>query len=556
MQAVDLHVHSTKSDGTLTPAQLVALAQEKGLAAFALTDHDTTDGIAEAMEAARDTQIEVIPGIELSTEYEGRDIHVVGLFLDHQMPGFQERIHAFADARENRNKKMCQRLCDAGIPVPYDQLRAECGDAVITRAHYAQFMLRHGIISSLQEAFSKYIGDDCPYFVPREKITPHMAVQFILSVHGLPILAHPFQYKLSDQDLEKLVASLAEEGLAGIEAWYCSHSPQQSAQIARLAEKYGLLESGGSDFHGANKPKLEMGNGYGNLFVPEKLLTAMKHRVYHVTDQTRIFFSDLDGTLLTSDKHVSPGTRKALDAWCEAGNIFVMLSGRATSNVEVVRQQEKLFYPHMYVCGFNGAEMFDGDSGERIFREGLPIPIARRVIELAKEAGVYCHTYNGKSIVCRHVAPETDYYRKYIPMPVLTDEEDPASLLTEEPCKCIAITLGDTTPLEALRLRLIQELGEQVQVFYSNPNYLEVVSHRANKGIALQKLCRRLGIPVENPIAAGDSANDVSMLKAAGCGVLMCNGYAQMPDLKDSADVITKADNDHDGLTEILQVIN
>lgn len=197
--------------------------------------------------------------------------------------------------------------------------------------------------------------------------------------------------------------------------------------------------------------------------------------------------------------------------------------------------------------------MFDGDTGERIFREGLPISIVRKVMDLAKEAGIYCHTYNGESIVCRHAAPETDYYRKYIPMPVLTDEEDPASLLTEEPCKCIAITLGDTAPLEALRLRLIQKLGDQVHVFYSNPNYLEVVSHRANKGIALRQLCRRLGIPVANSIAAGDSSNDTSMLEAAGLGVLMCNGYQEMPALKDSADMITQKDNDHDGLVEILQ---
>ncbi|MDO4284900.1 MAG: Cof-type HAD-IIB family hydrolase [Eubacteriales bacterium] len=553
MRAVDLHVHSTKSDGTFTPSELVSLALSKNLAAFALTDHDTTDGIAEAVLAARDTDLEIIPGIELSTEYEGKDIHVVGLCLDYDTPGFQERIHAFADARELRNQKMCDRLCAAGIPVPYDELKKECGEAVVTRAHFAQYMLRHGLISSLPEAFSRYIGDDCPYFVPREKITPHMAVSFILSAHGIPILAHPLQYHLTPGELDTLVSSLKNEGLMGIEVYYCTHTLQQQGEILALADKYGLLASGGSDFHGANKPNLDMGNGYGSLFVSEHLLTQMKQRLHSLTPRTKLFFSDLDGTLLNSDKVISPATREALDQWCARGNRFIMTSGRATSSVSSVKKQLSLHYPGMFLCGFNGAEMIDCDTGRRIFREGLPIPVVRRVLDLAEECGVYCQTYAEPAIVCRRITRETEYYRRYIHADVLCDEEDPASLLPEEPGKCIAIALEDLDRLETFRLRVEEELAGQVNVFYSSAYYLEVVSCRADKGRALRRLCRYLGVSPENTIAAGDSGNDASMLEAAGLGVLMCNGLALLPELEKSADLITETDNDHDGLARILQ---
>ena len=552
MRAVDLHTHSNKSDGTLTPAQLVALALEKNLAALALTDHDTTDGIAEAVAAARDTGLEVIPGIELSTEYEGRDIHIVGLYLDYGMEGFQERIHAFADARDLRNQKMCEKLCAAGIPVPYEALQKECGEAVVTRAHFARYMLRHGLIGTLKEAFDKYIGDECPYFVPREKITPHMAVQFLLSVHAVPVLAHPMQYRMTPQELETLVASLQKEGLLGIEVWYCTHTPQQSAALAQLARKYGLLESGGSDFHGSNKPVLELGTGYGGLFVPETLLTAMKHRLHNVSADTKLFFSDLDGTLLNSEKNVTPATKAALDRFAAAGNRFVMLSGRATSNVLTIRDEQGLNYPGMYVSGFNGAEIIEGGTGRVVFREGIPIPAVRRVMDIAKECGVYCQTYAEPAIVCRHITKETDYYRRVIKMPVLTDEDDPASLLPEEPCKCIGIELDDVSKLETMRLRVQAELGGTVDVFYSNPNYLEVVSVHANKGVALRRLCRYLGLPAENALAAGDAQNDIPMLRAAGTGAAMCNGVKLLPELAEAADLITEADNDHDGLAPVI----
>lgn len=282
---VDLHVHSTRSDGTYTPSELVDYAIEKGLNAFALTDHDTVDGLDEAIryaEALRKKQAglkcvpEVIPGIEFSTEYQGRDIHIVGLYIDYQNKEFMQYLQSFIDSRTLRNQKMCRLLTDAGINISYEKLLEEFPNSVITRAHYAKYMLSHGYIKSMKEAFDRYVGDNCPYFVPREKVTPAQAVELTLKAGGVPILAHPILYHMSDARLDKLAAELTEAGLMGIEAIYSTYCAADERQIRRLAKKYNLLISGGSDFHGSNKPGLDMGVGYGRLYVPDHVLDDIK----------------------------------------------------------------------------------------------------------------------------------------------------------------------------------------------------------------------------------------------------------------------------------------
>ncbi len=281
---VDLHTHSNKSDGSMDPAQLVDHAVEKGLCALALTDHDTTEGVEEAAaraawHTAQGRPITLIPGIEFSTEYEGKDIHIVGLDIDKDCPAFQEQIRAFVDSRIHRNRKMCEKLQSAGIDITYEKLLAEFPGAVITRSHYARYLLGHGYIKSLPEAFDRYVGDRCPYFVPREKVTPFQAVALILAAGGIPILAHPTLYHMSDARLDLLVTRLKEAGLVGLEAVYSSYSPAEERQMRRLAEKHGLCISGGSDFHGAAKPKLDLATGYGNLAIPEKIwLDLQAHR--------------------------------------------------------------------------------------------------------------------------------------------------------------------------------------------------------------------------------------------------------------------------------------
>ena len=280
MHPIDLHTHSTRSDGTYTPRELVLYAARKGLAAIALTDHDTVDGIGEALRASEETghSPEVIPGVELSTEYEGKDIHIVGLFIDWQNPEFIDRLREFADARVFRNRRMCTLLTEGGYPVSYEELLDEFPDTVITRAHFAQHLVKSGRVSSIDEAFRRLIGDDCPFFVSREKITPQDAVRFLLRFGGVPILAHPMQYKMSDSRLQALVASLAQLGLSGIEVYYSSHKPADTAYLCRIAEKYGLLPSGGSDFHGSRKKNLDLGTGYSHLYVPDSILSPLRVR--------------------------------------------------------------------------------------------------------------------------------------------------------------------------------------------------------------------------------------------------------------------------------------
>ena len=290
MNPIDLHTHSTKSDGTFSPEELVRYAQQKGLSAIALTDHDTADGIEEALLAADKLKAEammsplsdssanpeVIPGVELSTEYRGRDIHIVGLFIDWKNPEFISRLREFADARIYRNQKMCRLLTEGGYPVDYDELQSHFPDTVITRAHFAQYMLEKGFISSIDEAFRKLIGDDCPFFVPREKISPQDGVSFLLQYGAVPVLAHPLQYKMSDVQLRELLASLCEYGLSGIEVFYSGYKPADTAYLSRLAEEFGLLPSGGSDFHGSRKKGLDLGTGYGHLYVPDTLLPPLR----------------------------------------------------------------------------------------------------------------------------------------------------------------------------------------------------------------------------------------------------------------------------------------
>lgn len=281
----------------MTPAQLVDLAAEKKLSAFALTDHDTTEGLSEAIEAAAAHNhklenggisafpagkqllpLEVIPGIEFSTEYSGKDIHILGLYIDYEAPFFKRQIQAFVDSRILRNQKMCANLQQAGIDISYRQLQETFPGSVITRGHYAKYMFSHGYIKSMQEAFELYIGDHAKCFVPREKVTPSQAVQLILKANGLPILAHPPLYHMSDDALDTLVRLLTEDGLAGIEAIYSTYHQADERHMRSLAKKYNLCISGGSDFHGATKPGLELATGYGSLRVPEDVLFALKSK--------------------------------------------------------------------------------------------------------------------------------------------------------------------------------------------------------------------------------------------------------------------------------------
>lgn len=286
---VDLHVHSNCSDGSFTPKELVEYALYHDISAFALTDHDTVAGLDEAITCARELSgniceknpegktVEVVPGIEFSTEYEGRDIHIVGLFIDYKNEVFKKHITDFISSRENRNEKMCTLLREHGVDVTYAQLKSAFPGAVITRAHYARFLLEKGYVKSMNEAFDRYVGDHAPCFIPREKVTPIQAVELILSAGGVPVLAHPVLYGMSSARLEKLVSGLADAGLVALEAIYATYTNSDTMEMQTLARRYGLLPSGGSDFHGSNKPGLSFGTGYGSLYLHESILEALRN---------------------------------------------------------------------------------------------------------------------------------------------------------------------------------------------------------------------------------------------------------------------------------------
>ncbi|MDO4327612.1 MAG: PHP domain-containing protein [bacterium] len=276
MKRIDLHVHSTRSDGTLSPQRLIRHAVSCGLSAVALTDHDNTDGLEEASQEAALWDVELVPGIEFSTEYQGKDIHIVGLDIHWQHPEFQHKVKYYREERLRRNQKMIDKMAADGIDISYQKMIEAFGETVWTRAHFARYLAEHNYVNEMSDAFKTHIGDDCKYFVPRQKVTPSEVVKLIRTFDGIPVLAHPFQYRFSDFELRTLLKTLKKNGLLGIEVYYSTHTPQQEAYLSSLAEEFGLSPSGGSDFHGSNKPDIALGSGRHNLEIPYSVLTNLR----------------------------------------------------------------------------------------------------------------------------------------------------------------------------------------------------------------------------------------------------------------------------------------
>lgn len=272
---IDLHVHSTVSDGTLTPSELVIYAKNKNLTAFALTDHDTTDGVAEAMEAGDKYGIRVIPGIEISSFYLNREIHILGLNLNYKNEKLISALSEYKRIRKERNDKLIVLLNEQGFPVTNKLMLERFPNSVITRAHYATWLVENGYVESKDKAFKKYLGDGCPCYIPKERISPEYAINLIKNSGGKAILAHPLLYNFSNSQLDTLVSDLSKMGLDGIEAIYSCNKGNDTSKMKCLARKYGLFLTGGSDFHGDNKPGLDMGNGYGRLNVPDEFLNVL-----------------------------------------------------------------------------------------------------------------------------------------------------------------------------------------------------------------------------------------------------------------------------------------
>lgn len=276
---IDLHVHSTASDGTLSPSQVVELAHKKGLSAIALTDHDTADGVQEAMEAAKKTPgLEMIPGVELSALYHDKEIHILGLFVDIHHPVIQKELGYMREVRNERNAKIIRNLSEAGMPVTIEELQHGHPETVITRAHFARVLAEKGYVSSIPEAFQEYLRPGSRYCPKKERITPKLAMEILTASKAFPALAHPLQYKFAKNELEELVVYLKGLGMEGLEVYHSCNSAYESMRLRELALKYRLLSTGGSDFHGANKPDIDIGSGKGGLRISALLLEDIRKR--------------------------------------------------------------------------------------------------------------------------------------------------------------------------------------------------------------------------------------------------------------------------------------
>ena len=275
MARLDLHLHTTRSDGSLPPAAVVALAKKANVTALAITDHDTVDGIAEALAAGRELEIEVIPGIEISSRWEGLELHILGYFIDWHDPVLLDRLTRYRATRHDRNPQIIARLNELGLAVTYDEVRELARTESIGRPHIARVLIEKGYVSSAKEAFDRYLADGAAAYVPRSLPDPAEAIALIRGAGGVPVLAHPSWIDRGNGMVD-LCRHLKETGLAGIEVHYSTHRPEQTNQYLNVARQLDLLVTGGSDFHGVTKPDIEVGIGRGQLHVPEKLLEPLK----------------------------------------------------------------------------------------------------------------------------------------------------------------------------------------------------------------------------------------------------------------------------------------
>jgi len=276
MSGVDLHIHSTASDGRLSPAEVVRKSVERGLTVISLADHDTVDGIIPALAAAKAfPRLKVIPCVEISTDVPNGEAHVLGYFIDYTDPEFAARLERMRHSRRERAQGMIAKLRALGIHIEWQRVQEIAGSSSMGRPHIAQAMLEKGYIASIKEAFTKYISRDGPAYVDREKMTPVEAVELILKANGLPVLAHP----LTVSDPEIMVSQLKAAGLVGIEAYYGGYTTDERNRLINLAERYDLIASGGSDYHGLDASTETM---IGDADVPmesaERLIALAEQR--------------------------------------------------------------------------------------------------------------------------------------------------------------------------------------------------------------------------------------------------------------------------------------
>ena len=274
----DLHNHSTFSDGTDTPTALVALAEEKGLGAIALTDHNTVAGLPEFLAAGEGKQVKTIAGTEFSTDYNGIELHILGLFLkpEHFAP-ITDMLEEFRLRKDKSNVDLVEKLNAAGYAIDYEAIKASTPKGQVNRALIAAELTRQGYTESIQDAFKKLLSPKCGYYVPPLRFSPFEIIRYIKSLGAVAVLAHPF-LNLDEAQLREFLKEAVPCGLDGMETLYSTYDAETTATAKRVAEEFGLLHSGGSDYHGDNKPHIQMGIGQENLAIPLTLAATLQLR--------------------------------------------------------------------------------------------------------------------------------------------------------------------------------------------------------------------------------------------------------------------------------------
>jgi predicted metal-dependent phosphoesterase TrpH len=275
---IDLHMHSTFSDGSLTPEELVTEACRIGLTAIALTDHDGTHGLPRFLAAAQSTPLRAIPGVEISADFHGGTMHMLGYYIRHDDAVLNEHLEWIRNGREMRNAEILHKLNALGCHITWEQVVAFAGEDVVGRPHFAQAMIANGFVNDKDEAFDKYLGRGKPAYADRRRLSPSASVKLIRDAGGVPVLAHPFTLNLDYQKLHTLLIELRAAGLEGLEVFYPEHNANMQREYQNLAKDMNLVATGGSDFHGSMSPDIRMGFGFGSLRVPDDIVARLEAR--------------------------------------------------------------------------------------------------------------------------------------------------------------------------------------------------------------------------------------------------------------------------------------
>jgi hypothetical protein len=275
---IDLHLHSTFSDGSFSPDQLVREAKKANLTAVSLTDHDSVSGVALFLKACERESIRGVSGVEISVDYPRGTMHILGYFIDCNSKELNRHIDKLKAGREARNADILKKINNLGMPLKMSEVASFAGEGNIGRLHFAQALVARGYVGSHQEAFDRYLAKGKSGYAERQRLTPSGGVEMILNAGGLAVLSHPFTLELSPPELEKQVGDLASAGLQGIEVYYPQHNPNLVKRYLALAQRFSLVATGGTDFHGKPMPDIKIGRGFGSLNVPDSVLAKLDER--------------------------------------------------------------------------------------------------------------------------------------------------------------------------------------------------------------------------------------------------------------------------------------